>query len=100
MEYHGNGMALFHPIAGQDMRPPCCGYFDRNNDWNFITRLRTARERENDDYVPLESAPTKVTDIDIVWQPKTSLGVTALAFDTSVETTTPFVLLSSECHPS
>lgn len=86
MEYHGVGIALFQPIAASDMQPPCCGYFDRNGDWNIIANLRANRSSSTDDYEPLEYEPTKVTDIHIEWQPKTSLGVTAIAADTFANT--------------
>ena len=86
MEYHGVGMALFQPLAASDMRPPCCGYFDRNGDWNLITNLSAEISTEIDAYEPLEYEPSKVTEVHIEWQPKTSLGVTAIAADTSADT--------------
>ena len=87
MQCHGNGMALMQPISGEDCQPVCCGYFDRNGDWNLITRLTVDTEIDRDDYFePLEYAPRPATDIDIVWQPKTSLGVGAHTIDVSGQT--------------
>jgi len=84
MEFHGIGSALFQPISAIDMTPPCCGYFDRNGDWNHITNLTTERAiAEREGYLPLAQAPIKVTDIGIEWQPKTSLGMQAYTIDGS-----------------
>ena len=85
MEYHGNGVGLFQPIAAEDMVPPCCGFFDRNGDWNLIANL-SVEKREGDVYEALAYRPTRVADIQIEWQPKTSLGVTAISIDTSIDT--------------
>jgi hypothetical protein len=85
MECHGNGMALMQPISGEDCMPVSAGYMDRNGDWNLITRLTTAPKRDGQDWVPLESEPTKASDVLIEWQPKTSLGVSAVTLDASGE---------------
>jgi hypothetical protein len=92
MECHGVGMALMQPISGEDCQPVSCGYFDRNGDWNLITRLTADDPRELDDYFyPLEYQPKAVAPVEITWQPKTSLGVSALTVDASGET--PWVCL-------
>lgn len=76
MDYHGYGYGLYHPVAVQDMRPPCCGFFDRNGDWNKICDITTDRlPPDQDDWVPLKYEPVRTTDIGIDWQPKTSLGM-------------------------
>ncbi|KAI9717965.1 MAG: hypothetical protein M1828_007057 [Chrysothrix sp. TS-e1954] len=134
MEFHGNGFALYQPIAAQDMQPPCCGFFDRNGDWNLICNLVTNADPENPDqpvhhpplppstkdadgqdqtqrspdrsrgmdedsiYHPLAYMPQKTTDINIVWQPKTSSGMEAICMDASGQTpyvplTLPFVVV-------
>ena len=87
MECHGVGMALMQPISGEDCQPVSCGFFDRNGDWNLITRLTAGRREELDDYFhPLEYTPRPAAEVDIVWQPKTSLGVRALTLDASGDT--------------
>ncbi len=83
----GNGYGLFQPLDAQDMRPPCCGFFDRNGDWNHIANLSAEPLAAClAGYEPLDYAPTKATDIQIAWQPKTSLGVSAMTLDTSANT--------------
>jgi hypothetical protein len=87
MECHGNGMALMQPVSGEDCQPICCGYFDRNGNWNLITRMTTEDELDRDDFFePLEYMPMQSADVDIAWQPKASLGVTAHTIDASGET--------------
>ena len=56
MEFHGNGFALYQPIAAQDMQPPCCGFFDRNGDWNLICNLVTGPSPEDPDQ-PVQHPP-------------------------------------------
>jgi hypothetical protein len=87
MECHGNGMALMQPISGDDCQPVSAGYFDRNGDWNLITRLTSDKKEDLDDYFyPLEYTPKPATELEIEWQPKTSLGTTALTIDASGST--------------
>ena len=92
MEVHGLGFALFHPIAAQDMRPPCCGYFDRNGQWNLICNLLPALDPPlyppcyELGYAPLEYVPLKSSDLNIEWQPKTALGTQEHVIAASAET--------------
>jgi hypothetical protein len=97
MEFHGVGMALMHPIAGEDCQPVSCGYFDRNGDWNLITRLTADTPGELDDYFfPLEYQPRPAAEVQIVWQPKTSSGVTVHSMDATGET--PYVKCRWPCE--
>ena len=82
----GNGYGLLQPVASADLTPPCAGYFDRNGDWTLIANLSSSPAATHPDYSPLAYAPRKTTELEIEWQPKTSLGVTAVSLDTSVET--------------
>ena len=86
MEYHGNGFGLLQPVSTRDLRPPCVGYIDRNGDWTLIANLAADRAAAHPDYTPLAYPPPRVTEIDIEWQPKTALGVTATTVDTSAAT--------------
>lgn len=87
MQCHGTGMALMQPISGADCQPTCCGYFDRNGDWNLIARLTSGDQLEHDDFFePLEYPPTAATEVEIVWQPRASLGVTAVTVDANAAT--------------
>ena len=92
MEVHGLGVALFHPIAAQDMRPPCCGYFDRNGDWNLICNLLPESQPpfhpqcDELGYDPLEYTPAQSMAINIEWQPKTAAGTQEHVVAGSAET--------------
>lgn len=88
MAFHGCGYALYRPVAAEDMVPPCCGFFDRNGDWNLIANISTDHPAPNDPYpwVPLDYMPKKTTDIGIEWQPKTSLGTMEHSLAGSIET--------------
>lgn len=86
MVHHGAGMALFTPVSSYDLVPPCCGFFDRNGDWNLITRISHDPLAQRKGFAPLVESPFKVTEVDIRWQPKTSQGVTEHAIDTSANT--------------
>lgn len=87
MEFHGFGCALFRPMASRDLRPPCCGYFDRNGDWNLIATLTTEPEDAREQgYTPLPYMPKPLSQIDIQWKAKTSMGTEAITLDGSVET--------------
>lgn len=87
MEFHGYGYGLYHPVAVEDLRVPCCGFFDRNGDWNLICNLTTTRlPPEQDDWVPLEYLPQPTTEIGIDWEPKTSLGTQEHVLSGSAET--------------
>ena len=92
METHGLGVALFHPIAAEDMRPPCCGYFDRNGDWNLICNLVPETEPPFHPtcgelgFESLEYMPTRSMEIGIEWQPKTASGTQEHVIAGSAET--------------
>ena len=92
METHGLGFALFHPIAAQDMRPPCCGYFDRNGDWNLICNLLPEPDPPfhpscaDMGFDALEYEPPRSMDINIAWQPKTASGTQEHVIAGSAET--------------
>ena len=95
MEFHGFGYALFRPMAGSDLKPPCCGYFDRNGDWNLIASLTTDYEQAmQQGCTPLPYMPQPLSQIGIQWKPKTSSGTEALTLDGSAAT--PYALTSSE----
>ena len=92
MEVHGLGIALFHPISAQDMRPPCCGYFDRNGDWNLICNLLPQNDPaytpsyDRLGYEPLHYAPLRSSSVNIEWQPKTASGTQEHVMAASAET--------------
>lgn len=90
LAFHGFGHALFHPIAGSDMKPPCCGYFDRSGGWNLIAQLTPhAPTAHHEGYTPLPYLPRPEGQVDIVWRSKTSLGTEAKTIDGSLQT--PYV---------
>lgn len=88
MAYHGYGYGLYHPVAAEDLQPPCFGFFDRNGDWNLICRISTELPEpgDSDDYVPLDYMPKRTMDIGIAWQPKTSLDTTEHTFAGTIDT--------------
>lgn len=90
MDHFDCGTAMFQPIAGGSMTPPCVGYHDSKGDWNLVAdiawrgvdgKLYNAKcgdgqtPVQTDGYEPLEMAPSKMEKIDIEWGPKTSKGV-------------------------
>ena len=93
MEFHGFGHGLYKPMAADDIQPPCCGFFDRNGDWNLIANLEVEQDglvldehyREGL-YKPLVHKPDQCTTMKLVWQAKTSRGTESLATNTSVDT--------------
>jgi hypothetical protein len=93
MEHHGIGMGLFIPVSSKDLYPPCCGFFDRNGDWNLITMISNERSVMAKGFEPLQDELAELTTISIKWQPKTSLGVEEHAIDTSANTPYGLVLL-------
>jgi hypothetical protein len=88
MEHFGCGVAMFQPVSGGDMCPPCAGYFDTNGSWNpvadicWIDRHGRLRSGNSDGsqvawrkYEPLEREPLKMEALDIEWRPRASQGV-------------------------
>jgi hypothetical protein len=84
------GTAMFQPVGGGDMTPPCVGYHDSKGDWNPIAdiawrgadgRLHNAKSEkaeiqvQSDGFEPLDRAPVKMEQVDIEWRPRTSQGV-------------------------
>ena len=88
MSHFGTGLGLYHPVGAVDMSPPCVGYLDSNRRWNHLTNL----EWEGDDrpdtriYTPLEKVPQKMSEVNIEWRPRTSLGVRQYMVDATGET--------------
>ena len=88
MNHFDCGTAMFQPVAGGSMTPPCVGYHDSKGDWNPVAdiawrgadlKLRNAnsgdQEVKNDGFEPLEREPVKMEQLDIEWRPRTSQGV-------------------------
>jgi hypothetical protein len=90
MEHFNCGTAMFQPIAGGNITPPCVGYHDSKGDWNLIAdiawrgadgKLQSAKsgdgqtQVQNDGYEPLGRAPVKTEQLNIHWRPRTSQGV-------------------------
>jgi hypothetical protein len=101
MGHFDSGTAMFQPVAGGDMTPPCVGYHDSKGDWNRITdiawldadgKLQNAKSGNvktpipSDGYKPLERAPLKMEELDIEWKPRTSQGVRQYNLDAQGET--------------
>ena len=88
MRHHGCGMAMYQPIAHQDIEPPCCGYFDQNDKWNLIARLRPKRDNASNalGLTPLSRQPSQMQAIGLRWQPKCSKGVRMFNVDISGKT--------------
>ena len=75
MMHHGTGYALFTPVSSRDLIPPCCGFFDRNGDWNLVTQISHDPAVQRKGFLPLREKPRQVTEVSIIWRPKTSTGV-------------------------
>ena len=88
MEHHGCGKGLFLPVSVADLSPPCCGFFDRNGDWNLISGLGYSESNtvQKNGFIGLTEPLRDITSIDIKWQPKTSTGVQEDTVDTSAGT--------------
>jgi hypothetical protein len=101
MEHFDCGTAMFQPLAGGSMTPPCVGYHDSKGDWNPVAdiawrgadgRLQNAKSADgetqvlSDGYEPLEWAPVKMEHVDIEWRPRTSKGVRQWNVDAQGET--------------
>jgi hypothetical protein len=73
MRQFGCGMAMFQPIAGGDMTPPCVGYRDSKGDWNRLAEITWPGEdgvgESPTPYKKLEKAPRKMEDFSITWNP-------------------------------
>lgn len=88
MQHHGCGVAMFQPVAFGDMKPPCCGYFDRNGKWNLIARLGIGIQEAllSQGLKPLKREPAHMKQIGLRWQPKCSKGVRMWNVDISGKT--------------
>lgn len=98
MEHFGCGMAMFQPVAAHDMRPPCVGYIDGNNRWNFIANVEWMREglqrrvtmdgkdASEAGYILLEREPMKQEQMGIEWRPRVSIGVRQYTVDVNGQT--------------
>lgn len=88
MQHFGCGEALFQPISGYNMCPPCVGYRDVNGGWNPIAaiswkdeqgKLRNSQSGDNeakaDAFEPLPQPPLVMEQLGIEWRPRTSQGV-------------------------
>lgn len=102
MDHFDCGTAMFQPVAGGSMTPPCVGYHDSKGDWNPVAdiawrgvdgKLYNAKcgdgqtPAQSDGYEPLERAPSKMEQVDIEWRPKTSKGVKQLNLNAQGQTT-------------
>jgi hypothetical protein len=69
------GTAMFQPVTGGDMTPPCVGYRDSKGDWNRLADITwpgrhvVETPTSSDRYKPLERAPLKMEDFPITWKP-------------------------------
>ena len=86
MRHHGCGEAMYQPIAHKDIEPPCCGFFDQNDKWNFIARLKNEGKQDVEGLTPLSRPPVQMRSIGLRWQPKCSIGVRMLNVDISGKT--------------
>ena len=104
MDHFGCGTALFQPVAGGSMTPPCVGYHDSKGDWNPVAdiawrvgdgKVRNAKSgRDQDDefddcedgFEPMERPPVKMEHLDMEWRPRTSKGVRQWSVDAKGET--------------
>lgn len=87
MAHFGCGVAMFQPVSACDMQPPCVGYIDGNNRWNFVANVEWLRangelqgnssklEADEGGYQPLERKPVRMEKLGIEWRPRTSMGV-------------------------
>ena len=66
---------MYQPASALDMKPPCCGYIDRNGRWNLVANISTQRNTGPDSFEPLRCDPMKTQKIGINWMPKTSKDV-------------------------
>ncbi|KAL8797282.1 MAG: hypothetical protein Q9195_000435 [Heterodermia aff. obscurata] len=89
MRHHGCGEALYQPIAYMDIEPPCCGYFDQNDKWNLIARLKNEGKPNVEGLTSLRRPPVHMRSIGLRWQPKCSIGVRMSTVDISGKT--PFL---------
>jgi len=95
MQYHGCGLALFQPISIRDIKVPCCGFFDRNGDWNLICQVshdasaqspQSYQQHAPPTLLPLRHEPVKMKEMEIAWEPKTSQDVGAYVLGASGDT--------------
>ena len=99
MKQHGCGIAMFQPISGGDMCPPCAGYIDVSGNWNLVADLRwigtdglpkssknPATEPVGTGFEPLDYAPMRMEQLGIEWRPRTSKGVQQIDVAASGET--------------
>jgi hypothetical protein len=88
MDHFDCGTAMFQPIAGGNMTPPCVGYNDSKGDWNPIAdvawrgadgKLHDAKtggqEAQSDGFEPIERPPVKMEQLHLEWRPRTSKDV-------------------------
>ena len=88
MDHFDCGTAMFQPIAGGNMTPPCVGYYDSKGDWNPVAdvawrgtdgKLHNAKtgdqEAQSDGFEPLERLPVKMEQLHLEWRPRTSKDV-------------------------
>ena len=104
MAHFGCGVAMFQPVSAADMRPPCVGYIDGNNRWNFIANVEWAKENgelqgnfsktdaDEGGYQPLERTPMKMEQLGIEWRPRTSIGVRQWTVDANGQTPYEFTI--------
>ncbi|KAG7006566.1 hypothetical protein G7Y79_00014g037410 [Physcia stellaris] len=100
MRHHGCGMAMYQPIAHKDIEPPCCGYFDQNDKWNLIARLRPKRDKDSTalGLTPLSRQPSQMQSIGLRWQPKCSKGVRMFNVDISGKTPALGIPVGADAH--
>jgi hypothetical protein len=88
MDHFDCGTAMFQPIAGGNMTPPCVGYRDSKGDWNPVAdvawrgtdgKLHNAKtgdqEAQSDGFEPIERLPVKMEQLHLEWRPRTSKDV-------------------------
>ena len=66
---------MYQPASSLDMKPPCCGYIDRNGRWNLVANISNQQSTGANGFEPLRRDPMKTHEIGIKWMPKTSKDV-------------------------
>ena len=104
MAHFGCGVAMFQPVSACDMRPPCVGYIDGNNRWNFVANIEWTKDdgelqgnvcrvdADEGGYQPIERKPMKMEQLGIEWRPRTSIGVRQWTVDANGQTPYEFTI--------
>ncbi|KAL2040142.1 hypothetical protein N7G274_007045 [Stereocaulon virgatum] len=110
MAHFGCGVAMFQPVSACDMQPPCVGYIDGNNRWNFVANVEwlgangelqgnsNKLEADEGGYQPLERKPVRMEQLGIEWRPRTSMGVRQWTVDANGQMPSIGIPVGADAH--